>query len=335
MYKINDLYSDWLEGGIFSDLSNYDVPWGEEVDASVLDLQYHGNHSGNKYVSVLLDTLQEDGEISDSNRLLIAQSILAMYKNSWTRLYDLSKSQYEPLENYNMVENMTNDQTVHQKGTTSTRTDNLSTAKNGTDTETKNLTDTETVALTDTQTKNLTDQETKNLTDGKTGTETLVIDRDEVATPALTTTTDNTLYGFNSSVAVPTDSQTVENTGTGTTATDSTDTTTFNTSETYTGTDTTTHTGTDALAKTGTDTFQHTGTDAMQYNNTEAHTGTQAVAVTGSDTDTRNYELTRSGNIGVTTSQQMAQSEIELWKWNYFRDVVFRDIDRTLALRIY
>ena len=44
--------------------------------------------------------------------------------------------------------------------------------------------------------------------------------------------------------------------------------------------------------------------------------------------------LTRSGNIGVTTTQQMMQSEIELWQWNFYRSV-FKDIDSVLTLKIY
>lgn len=44
--------------------------------------------------------------------------------------------------------------------------------------------------------------------------------------------------------------------------------------------------------------------------------------------------LTRKGNIGVTTSQQMIQSEVDLWRWNFFRSV-FSDIDSVLTLKIY
>lgn len=44
--------------------------------------------------------------------------------------------------------------------------------------------------------------------------------------------------------------------------------------------------------------------------------------------------VTRSGNIGVTTTQQMLFSERELWKWNFF-DQVYRDIDTVLSLPIY
>lgn len=42
----------------------------------------------------------------------------------------------------------------------------------------------------------------------------------------------------------------------------------------------------------------------------------------------------RSGNIGVTTTQQMLSADRELWMWNFF-DQVYRDIDSVLSLPIY
>ena len=69
---------------------------------------------------------------------------------------------------------------------------------------------------------------------------------------------------------------------------------------------------------------------------TDTETGTDTNARTGSDTETYKYDLTREGNIGVTTSQQMIQSERDLWVlWQYFYDVVFPDINRVLTLNIY
>lgn len=66
--------------------------------------------------------------------------------------------------------------------------------------------------------------------------------------------------------------------------------------------------------------------------------GTNKVEVDEAGTDVFTVqnarELTRSGNIGVTTSQQMAQSEIELRKWLYYESV-FNDIDNILTLSIY
>ena len=46
---------------------------------------------------------------------------------------------------------------------------------------------------------------------------------------------------------------------------------------------------------------------------------------------TSDRTLKRSGNIGVTTSQQ---SERQLWLWNFFESV-FSDIDKILVLKIY
>lgn len=42
----------------------------------------------------------------------------------------------------------------------------------------------------------------------------------------------------------------------------------------------------------------------------------------------------RSGNIGVTTTQQMLSAERELWLWNFF-DQVYKDIDSVLSLPFY
>lgn len=58
--------------------------------------------------------------------------------------------------------------------------------------------------------------------------------------------------------------------------------------------------------------------------------------INGTDTTSKNIEreLNRSGNIGVTTSQQMIESERELYLWKFF-DVVFADIDKILTLKVY
>lgn len=52
------------------------------------------------------------------------------------------------------------------------------------------------------------------------------------------------------------------------------------------------------------------------------------------ETDSGSHSLHRHGNIGVTTSQQMIESEIVLRQKNFF-DIVFSDIDRLLTLSIY
>ena len=45
-------------------------------------------------------------------------------------------------------------------------------------------------------------------------------------------------------------------------------------------------------------------------------------------------ELTRSGNIGVTTSQQMLESELQLRKYNFYEEL-FKDVNSVATLSIY
>ena len=52
------------------------------------------------------------------------------------------------------------------------------------------------------------------------------------------------------------------------------------------------------------------------------------------DTSTDSHELHRSGNIGVTTSQQLIQSERDLYMWNFYEHI-FKDVDTVITLPIY
>ena len=84
-------------------------------------------------------------------------------------------------------------------------------------------------------------------------------------------------------------------------------------------------------------TSNETGTETRAKTGTEAHaeTGSDTDAQSGKDTTTHEYTLTRHGNIGVTTSQQMLESERALWMWDFFYEVVFPDLNRVLTLSIY
>lgn len=67
---------------------------------------------------------------------------------------------------------------------------------------------------------------------------------------------------------------------------------------------------------------------------TDNSTDTGDLTVKGADTEDTIRTLTREGNIGVTTSQQMIESELELRKKNLY-DIIFKDMDKVLTLRIY
>ena len=63
----------------------------------------------------------------------------------------------------------------------------------------------------------------------------------------------------------------------------------------------------------------------------EKNEKTNASQSTSGDFDDNHRKLTRSGNIGVTTSQQMLQSEIELRQWNFY-NMIMNDIDEIMCL---
>lgn len=93
-------------------------------------------------------------------------------------------------------------------------------------------------------------------------------------------------------------------------------------------------TDTDTVVNSGgtVDTTTDTGTVTNVLEDSTTNSGSDVTTVEASNK--MNHKLTRSGNIGVTTSQQMIQSERDLWEWNFF-DKVFRDIDTFLTIPIY
>lgn len=404
--RIKEVFPTWkITGAIFAELATRDVPWADSFSARAIGLDYYGNFSGNKIISSLIENILPPGGVLTSDEIVIlADVIMGLYATKWLKLWATMLFEYNPIQNYNMVETMTDDETVTEYGKTNTRTDNLQhqrtdnlssqrtdnlqrqrtddlTSQRTDDLQrertdnlssqrtdnlqhqrTDNLSSQRTDNLQHQRTDNLTSQRTDNLSHSKEGTET--------DTPDTTTEDNNSVFGFNSVNPVPSDSRTIENTGTNEKAYDvierdtgtQTQLNTGTQSEANTGTQTQLNTGTQTEADTGTQTQLNTGTQTeadtgtqTQHNTgtqteadtgtqtqlntgtqTEADTGTQKSEDSGTDTSTRNYQLTRSGNIGVTTSQQMIESERNLWReWDFFREIVYPDIDRVLTIEIY
>lgn len=112
----------------------------------------------------------------------------------------------------------------------------------------------------------------------------------------------NGIWGFNSSTSVPSDMSDGTATNENTTTRDLT--------ETETGTDTTDHTNTDT------------------YNRSYTETGTDTTAGTSS------HKLTRTGNIGTNTFQNLLQQERNIWMFDFFEQI-FKDVDSVLTIPIY
>lgn len=172
------------------------------------------------------------------------------------------------------------------------------------------MTETESIAIDVSDTRQNTGTVT-NVTDDvmrETGTVTNVSDNDSTQTGTVTdngiNSVESGIFGFNSSdsVGANTSDGTVSNTRT----------------DNLAATNDTTDTRTDNLTK------DRDTSDTETRNLSDVLTGNR-------DTD---RTLTRSGNIGVTTSQQMIESELELWQWNFFKSV-YEDIDSICCLDVY
>lgn len=266
---LNDVFPAWMLGkGVFELVGKLvEFPWHGDANITDkgLDFDYHGNHSGRKTASPLLQVLADNNVVSQDDVSVLAEVIKSEYLMRWSKLWDTLTFQYNPIENYSMIEEGTDTTVGEDSGTTS------NTTKYG-------------------KTETRTNENTSKTTYGRTE------EREETATE----NAKNALYGFDS--ADPTDDSSRDVEG---------------------NTNTTTETG-------GSDSVTGNGTDSMT-------TGGQDDNSTTSKNDSKStltHRLTRSGNIGVTTSQQMLQSEREVWKYQYFQDV-FADVDKILVLNIY
>ena len=307
MKTLKDVYPNWKTGtGIFNALRTFSPPWASDIDSS-LDLQYYGNHSGEKVIAPLVNALLEDDEtLSALGREMLAATIWRLYGAYWAKEYATLSLTYNPIQNYDMTETETESGTAETE-TKHTGTDNHTTSATHTGTDT---TETE-------ETHTGTNKHTTSAT--HTGTDTTVTDKDVTAANSASNT--NGIFGFNSGASVPADTQT--GTTSGSQNEDTTETKTLNLSDA--GTDNETLNLSNDSNATRTLDLSNAGTDNRTLNLTDAET----------KEDERSRTLRRSGNIGVTTSQQMLQAERELWQWNFFENIVFPDLDKILIVRIY
>lgn len=283
--KLNEVFTDYINNGIFTFLNSLDVPWKDKNISQQLNLQYHGNISGKKETSPLVDSLIVENNLTDNSKTMLAMSIFSIYSNKWSKLYRILSLEYEPIENYNMIE-----------------TEKTTSTNENTDTITTNTTNSNDVTETNTGTNTANDSE--NTTGKNTITDSRTIEENN------SVTNNNSLYGFNSASGVNADSQ--------------------NGTETRNTTDNNTHN--DDLK--GTRTNEHSENINISKVTAQKNDIKDVKDGTHTENGTQDRTLTRHGNIGVTTSQQMLNSEIELWQWNFFSGV-FKDIDKILTIKTY
>lgn len=207
------------------------LDWLQIEDKNSLWINYLYNHSGNKEESCLLSNYVFVNE----NSLDILNNIIKnIYLDKWNKLYNVLNSEYNPIENYNRVENTT---------------------INNTGNETNNETISNSEVFTGGHTNNNTNENTHKIS------------------------------AFNDE-NFSNDSNDVNN-----------------------------------------------STDEFTYNDeTKTNKGTNTLTKTNKGTN--KTQSTISGNIGVTTTQQMIVSEIELRKYNLVNEF-YSDLDNLLTIGIY
>lgn len=322
-WKVKEIYPNQISNGIISDLSEFSVPWDSAI-SSQLDFGYYIN-SANKLVSPFVydlvgytpANLFEPIALTTEQRVKIAGTLYQIFNRKWSKLWAILSLEYNPIQNYDMTE------TEEYEGENSNVNIDTGTNTHVIDTDT-----TDRLTQTGTNTHVIDTDTTERLS--QTGTNTHIIDTDTSQTGTVgnvgTGTTDDSIFGFNSASAVPSDSESVSSSNTRTDnlagTEDTTDTETRNLSDSKTGTNDTTDTETRNLSDSSTGTVDTTDTETIDTRTTD------------NGTTSYSRSLSRSGNIGVTTSQQMITSEIELWQWNFYKQV-FDDIDSILCLECY
>lgn len=308
--KLKDVFLDPISAGIFDTFQNLNVPWKDEGIDESLDLFFITNY-GERLISPLTNTcLDTMGKLTAAKQTLLATAIVNLFGKNWTKEYAVLSAQYDPIENYSMEEKHTGNDTRLETPTNWKETTTEKPGVNGySETETQTPTNWKESRKETVGDDGYTETETQTPTDWEKTIESDKADNDVEGSTSL--------YAFNSSDPVPisksetqTDSKSVE-----------TQSGTYETKKEISG-----EKDVD-IERTGT---YETKREIEGEKITETgHTGTYE------DKTTYNSTLTRSGNIGVTTSQQMIEQEINLWKWNFFRDVVFPDVAKALTISLY
>lgn len=232
----------------------------------------------------------------------------------WERIFTAANLEYNPIENYNRteLETIADDRTDTHSGNDVTRS-------SGVDSRALTSTKTETHSGSDSKQLSSTDSETNSGSDSRqlssTGSE----------TNSGTDTQTNKISGYDSGNLVDHDQNLLQH-GHGVSTTSSgSDATTYGHVISKTGS------GTDATTYGHVITEGGSGSDATTYGKTETLTHGEQIVHDGDIT--KNSHI--SGNIGVTTSQQMLEQEIEISAKLNVMDMIVRAFKERFCILVY
>ena len=239
-------------------------------------------------------------------------NLINVRKYNYTRLYNTTLLEYNPIENYSMTEEGTDTTTA-----SGTKTDDL-----GAYSDTTSGTDTTTI--TDSKTEKLGAYEDAN-------TSTTTNDTAPLTTNTNNVTTDTGSETHERKVA-PFDSDTY--------AEQELNTDTFKDRKNVTNTETIVSSHTDTTTKRDNaiggareNSYTTSTTDALEHGMTH-NISSRSNSYTDESNGTTTHKFTRSGNVGVTTSQQMLESERDIAMFNFI-GIVAHDIIKSICICIY
>ena len=260
--KVKELFT--ISNGIISHI-NYDFTGMDKTQLDILFISNYGERTIAPLVTQMLTILPP----TDEELTKLASIIKSFYFTKWEHLKELNLLEYDPIHNY---------------------LDELDEKIIGSDKENsqKNATITTDMSQDDTKTNTRTDN--------------LVQANDSKVETVGKNISDDSVYGFNSSDAVKSDS----------------DIQSINSTEIDKGT------------------INNTGTqiNATLSKNTNKGTITHADLNVTNDDKTQTRISKHSGNIGNLTTQQLFNQELEVRQWNFINSVL-EDIKQLLTLPIY
>lgn len=101
---LTEAFKDWADGkGIFSEME--EVPWEDDVNYELLDLDYFGNHSGwKKCAPLVYHLMSDDYTLTDAMRKKLADLVVTKFGPNWTALWETYHSNYSIMQDYDITE---------------------------------------------------------------------------------------------------------------------------------------------------------------------------------------------------------------------------------------
>lgn len=108
MDYLKNILDPITENGIFQTMHilNPDIEWLTDANVKYLDIEYYYGHSSDKMISRLYEKMidRESAGIIESSINAICNMITGFYRSNWDNVYKAYSQEYNPLENYSMIE---------------------------------------------------------------------------------------------------------------------------------------------------------------------------------------------------------------------------------------